>query len=227
MADIQNFDNINILKRRSLPYAEYFGDMELTDKQKKRRQRLALILEDYIAIFFELIRSEMEINMLNEATVKQELTYNLYDLLADENYFDNDSELNKYISDTVNNAYTSTVENMENHPMDYDYLGETPYWVSEDRAIFMAENEANTLCNSAEFVEAKKQGKQSKIWKTYWDDKVRPTHVEVDVTKLPINEYFVVGSALMLYPKDTTSEFSTGSEHPEEYINCRCQCIYV
>ena len=227
MADIQNFDNINILKRRSLPYAEYFGDMELTDKQKKRRQRLALILEDYIAIFFELIKSEMESDMLNEATVKQELTYNLYDLLADENYFDNDSELDKYITDTVNNAYTSTVENMGNHPMDYDYLGETPYWVSEDRAIFMAENEANTLCNSAEFVEAKEKGYTHKIWVTYSDDRVRPTHIEVEGARIPIDLYFDVGMAHMLYPKDVTSEFSTGAEHPEETVNCRCSISYI
>lgn len=227
MAETQNFDKLNILKRRSEPYADYFGDMQLTSEQKKKRRELALILEDYIMIFFDVIYMGYIQDISNEIMAKQELTYNLYNTLADKGYFESENELDKYIAETVDNAYTSTNDNLANHFDDYDYTGNGPYWVSEDRAMFVAENEANTLCNSAEFVEAKKQGKKNKIWKTYWDDKVRPTHIEVDVTMLPINEYFVVGSALMLYPKDTTSEFSTGSEHPEEYINCRCQCIYV
>jgi len=227
MADLQSFDNINILKRRSLPYDEYYGDMQLTSEQKKKRRELALILEDYIMIFFDVIYMGYMQDISNEIAAKQDLTYNLYETLSDKGFFESEDELDKYIADTVNNAYTSTQDNLVNHFDDYDYTGNGPYWVSEDRAMFVAENEANTLCNSAEFVEAKKQGKKSKIWKTYWDDKVRPTHVEVDVTMLPINEYFVVGNALMLYPKDVTSKYSTGSEHPEEFINCRCQCIYV
>lgn len=226
MADVQSFDKINILKRRSLPYYEYFGDMELTKEQRHKREALALTIEEVIMIFFNIVEVSRDMGILNEVRVKQELMTSLYEVV-DTGYFEDEEQLDKYIVDFVNETYRSTIENLDKYPNDYDYTGNSPYWISEDRAQFVAENEANTLCNSAEFVEAKKQGKKSKIWKTYWDDKVRPTHVEVDVTMLPINEYFVVGSALMLYPKDTTSEFSTGSEHPEEYINCRCQCIYV
>lgn len=227
MADVQNFDKLNMVKRRSIPYAEYFGDMQLTKEQRKNRHRLALLLEDYIAIFFDMIQSGMAMNILNEARVKQELTYSLYDLLADEGYFASDNELDTYITNLVNNTYQSTVENMINHPNEYDYKGDEPYWVSEDRSIFIAENEANTIYNSKEFIDAKKAGYTHKIWAAYNDNRVRETHIQTNGARIPIDSYFDVGAARMLYPKDVTSDLSTGAEHPEEVIGCRCQVIYV
>ena len=227
MADLQGFDNINILKRRSLPYEEYFGDMQLTSEQKKKRRELALILEDYIMIFFDVIYMGYMQDISNEIVAKQDLTYNLYNILADKGFFESEDELDKYIADTVNNAYTSTQDNLVNHFDDYDYTGNGPYWVSEDRAMFVAENEANTLFNSQEYMEAKANGYTHKIWMAYPDDRVRPTHVDVDGAKIPIGSYFDVGRARMLYPKDVTSELSTGADCPEEVVNCRCTVIYV
>lgn len=227
MADLQSFDNINILKRRSLPYDEYYGDMQLTSEQKKKRRELALILEDYIMIFFDVIYMGYMQDISNEITAKQDLTYNLYSTLSDKGFFESEDELDKYIADTVNNAYTSTQDNLVNHFDDYDYTGNGPYWVSEDRAMFVAENEANTLFNSQEYMEAKANGYTHKIWMAYPDDRVRPTHVDVDGAKIPIGSYFDVGRARMLYPKDVTSELSTGADCPEEVVNCRCTVIYV
>lgn len=227
MADLQSFDNINILKRRSLPYDEYYGDMQLTSEQKKKRRELALILEDYIMIFFDVIYMGHMQDISNEIVAKQDLTYNLYNILADKGFFESEDELDKYIADTVNNAYTSTQDNLVNHFDDYDYTGNGSYWVSEDRAMFVAENEANTLFNSQEYIEAKANGYTHKIWMAYPDDRVRPTHVDVDGAKIPIGSYFDVGRARMLYPKDVTSELSTGADCPEEVINCRCTVIYV
>ena len=71
MADIQNFDKINILKRRSLPYYEYFGDMELTKEQRRRREALALTIEDIIMIFFNMVEVSRDMGILNEVRVKQ------------------------------------------------------------------------------------------------------------------------------------------------------------
>lgn len=224
---IQNFDELNIIKRRSMPYKEYFGDMELTPKQKKEREDLALILEDYIMLFFDLIQSGA-----NETTVRQEMTYELYKLLDEEGYFETDEQLDKYIAETVKNTYQSTVDNLALYPNDvseYDIEKDdtTNYWVSDDRAMFIAENESNTLFNSKDYKEAKEKGYTHKIWMAYPDNRVRPTHVEANGLKVPIGSYFEVGEAQMLYPRDVTSEFSTGAEHPEETINCRCVCIYV
>ena len=85
----------------------------------------------------------------------------------------------------------------------------------------------NTLFNSKEYIEASAQGYTHKIWVAYPDDRVRPTHVQTNGSKIPIGAYFTVGNARMLYPKDLTSEFSTAGDYPEEYINCRCQIKYV
>ena len=224
---IQDFDKLNIVERRSMPYSKYFGDMELTPKQKKAREELALILEDYIMLFFDLIN-----NGVNEITVRQEMTYEMYKIIDDKGYFETEAQTDKYISDLVNNTYQSTVDNLQNHPNDvseYDIENDTiePYWTSKDRAMFIAENESNTLLNSKEFVEAKEDGKTHKIWMVYPDNRVRPTHIDVNGAKIPIDSYFYVGDAMMLYPKDVTSELSTGADHPEEIVNCRCVVRYI
>jgi uncharacterized protein with gpF-like domain len=93
--------------------------------------------------------------------------------------------------------------------------------------MFIAENESNTLLNSKEFIEAKEDGKTHKIWMVYPDNRVRPTHIDVNGAKIPIDSYFYVGDAMMLYPKDVTSELSTGADHPEETVNCRCVVRYI
>lgn len=231
MAETQNFDKVNILKRRSIPYDEYFGDMDLTPKQKAKRKEMAIILEDVFYIFFEMFGKGLEIGFLNELKVKQELTYQLYDAIENskeaERFFETEEQKNKYITDTVNETYRSTVENIVREPDTLDYTGTEKYWLSGDRAQFIAENESNTLLNSAEFIEAKEEGYTHKIWMSYGDDRVRLTHQEVDGAKIPIGAYFDVGRARMLYPKDVTSELSTGAECPEEVCNCRCTVSYV
>ncbi len=223
----QNFDKLNILKRYSEPYHEYFGVMMLTKEQKRQRERLAVLLEEAIAVFFEMYRTRQEMGVLSEVQLKQEFTYLVYDVVSGKGYFEDEAQEDKYITDLVNETYRATEENLAKHPNDYDYTGNKPYWISDDRAMFIAENEANTIINGYEFEEAKAQGKTHKIWKSYADDKVRPTHQEVDVTMIPIDDYFDVGAAQLLYPKDITSEFSTGIDHPEEIINCRCCALYI
>lgn len=229
MANAQSFDKLNTLKRRSIPYAEYFGDMELTKEQKDKRQALAIILEDIIYIFFDMYYSGLKIGFLNKIRVQQELTYQLYDVLSkrNEKFFETEEQLDKYVTNFVKEMYDSTSTNMVKEPDTYDYTGNEPYWVSEDRAMFVAENEANTLLNGSEYIEAKETGKKYKVWMAYPDDRVRHTHVIANGAKIPIDAYFDVGGARMLYPKDLTSELSTASDFPEEYINCRCSLAYV
>lgn len=224
---VQNFDKLNILQRRSLPYDEYFGDMLISESQKDKRKHTALILEDVLSIILEVLFTEITMKMVNKVGIKQEFIYELYDAIEDEDFFDDEDQFYDYLFTLIDEIVDSTVDNMEKHPNDYDYTGETPYWVSKDRAQFIAENEANTLWNGKEFIEAIKEGKTDKIWMVYPDDNVRPTHIELNGAIIPIDAYFDVGGARMLYPKDTTSELSTGTDFPEEVINCRCTVIYV
>jgi hypothetical protein len=222
----QRFDELNILKRRSEPYEQYFGVMALTDKQKRDRIALALELEDILMIYFDLFQTTDKI------TAKQEFVYMLYEKVADGGFFDSEEEQDAYVTRMTDIITENTEKNLAEHPNDvseYDVEKDelTPYWVSDDRAMFIAEDEANTLFNSKEYVEAKAKGYTHKIWVTYGDDRVRPTHIEVGGARIPIGSYFDVGKARMLYPKDVTSEFSTGIAHPEEVISCRCSLTYV
>ena len=228
MAETQNFDKLNILKRRSEPYADYFGDMLITDKQKKQRIDLAFILEDALAIYFEFIAQRIETGTLNPVTDKQQLVYMLYDSISgkDDIYLP-DEDLDKYVIKTAEEIYKTTVNNMAKTPNDMSYDGETPYWVSGDRAMFVAENEANTIYNTSDYNKALIDGKNYKVWQVYPDNRVRQTHIDVYGVTIPIDAYFDVGMARMLYPKDVTSEFSTGAEHPEEVIGCRCSILYI
>ena len=220
---IQNFEELNILKRHSEPYEEYFRIMKLPPKALAKRIRLALDMEEAFATFFEVIM----LGVIDEVTIKQQLMYDIYDAIGDEQRFETENQKDKYVTDLVNETYRSTVENLAKYPNDYDYTGETNYWVSDDRAMFIAEEEANTISNSQEYVEAKVQGLTHKIWMDYGDDRVRQTHQEVNGAKIPIGTYFDVGEARMLYPRDVTSSLSTGAEHPEEVVRCRCRVIYV
>lgn len=223
----QNFDKLNILKRYSEPYHEYFGVMMLTKEQKRQRERLAVLLEEAIAVFFEMYRTRQEMGVLSEVQLKQEFTYLVYDVVSGKGYFEDEAQEDKYITDLVNETYRATEENLAKHPNDYDYTGNKPYWISDDRAMFIAENEANTIINGYEFEEAKAQGKTHKIWMSYGDDRVRPTHQIVDGAKVPLDSYFDVGAARMLFPKDVISTFSTGAAHPEEVVGCRCALKFV
>jgi hypothetical protein len=225
---IQNFEELNILKRRSEPFRDYFKGMGISQKQKEDRIELALSLEEILMIFFDLFQT----GIVDEVRIKQEITYSLYEVLTEDTdnpggkYFDTEEALDKYVKQIVNDTYDATVENMEKSPNDYDYTGETPYWVSDDRAMFIAENEANALFNCKELIDAKEAGYTHKVWNVYPDNRVRQTHMDVFGATLPLDVYFEVGEARMLYPKDNVTEFSTGAEHPEETVNCRCWLTY-
>ena len=93
-------------------------------------------------------------------------------------------------------------------------------WFSKDRANLIALNEANWIYNHEEYFEAL-ASKKTKTWHTALDEKVRLTHIEQEGKTIPIDDYFHVGTSLMLYPLDTSMGASAG-----EIINCRCSVSY-
>lgn len=56
-------------------------------------------------------------------------------------------------------------------------------------------------------------------WVSRRDTRVRPTHVAVDGTVLPVGEPFSVGGFPMRFPQDPAGP-------PQERYGCRCRCIY-
>lgn len=96
------------------------------------------------------------------------------------------------------------------------------WYISIDRAKFNAENEANTVLNRDDFLKAKEAGYTRKRWLTEHDNRVRPTHQEVEGVTVPIDGVFIVGDSVFGYPRDLTY-----SPNPSEVINCRCACSYL
>ena len=90
------------------------------------------------------------------------------------------------------------------------------------KAVRIARTETHRVKNvgtqkSAE--QGQKAGiKQMKEWVCMNDSRARKSHRRLDGKKIPIDEYFRVGSGKALVPGETG--------RAEEDINCRCICIY-
>lgn len=197
------FDELNQLKR-------FFSAMEISEDEKKKRTDLAYLLYDAIYFTFALIKVEKDIeerNFTKNALVidqyRETLQHRIEDALEGIPHEDD------YVPRLVNDIMETT----DRHPDD-------PYYLSQDRALLIAQNEANTAYNYYDYVNAKADGKEYKTWVTEGDERVREAHVEVDMVRIPIDDMFRVGNDEMRYPHD----FMYGSA--ENLVNCRCTCIY-
>ena len=196
------FDELNQLKR-------FFSTMDISDDEKKKRTDLAYLLYDAIYFTFAIIKVEKEIDerdFTKNALLDQyrdTLLNRIQDALADV----------PYEPDYLTRLVDDIIETTDRHPDD-------PYYLSKDRALLIAQNEANTVYNHADYELARQSGKQYKVWLTEGDEKVREAHAEVDMMRIPIDEYFNVDGDTMRYPHDY---MNAGAGN---LVNCRCVCVY-
>lgn len=202
------FDKLNTLslieipeeRRRSEPYETYFGDMYLTEKQIEDREDLAGKIEEPVRNWLLLILIGLATGLVLYEEARQELLDNLIALdIASADYLD---MMTREITDST-----------KRHPDD-------DWYFSDDRVILISENEANTIMNGTEFQEARNRGMTRKQWIGIGDKRERDTHFILNDRVIPIDDYFHVGEALMLYPKYPC-------DYPEEVINCRCSVKYL
>ena len=215
MATITAFDNVNQLgnaeKRRSMPYEQYFGEMELTEEQKRRRIALAEDLEDAVLFLFALYLLALE----HEQEIQLAVAEREYKALLEETIKRHNIQtavILMYLEDVASEEARVTARRFRDNE----------YWLSYDRAMEIAENDANILWNSEEYQDAVKSGATMKRWVTMKDFRVRPTHREVDNIEIPIDEPFVVGDSLLMFPGDTSLGASV-----DEIANCRCSISYI
>lgn len=197
------FDELNQLKR-------FFSTMEISEDEKKKRIELAHLLYDAIYFTFVLFKVESKFNdSVKDALTSLQYRETLANRIEDAFY----SKGIPYEQDYITRLVGDIVETTDRHPDD-------PYYLSQDRALLIAQNESNTAYNHADYESARKSGKQYKVWITEGDEKVRETHAEVDMMRVPIDEMFTVGNDTMRYPHD----YLNGSA--ENLVNCRCVCSY-
>ena len=221
---IASFDRLNQLniKRRSIPFEKYFGEMELFEGQKKERIAAAKKIYELMMLFFELVSVGVVAGVVDWEYMQQWLASQLQIIIANV-YADGDVLfMGFYPAKTSSEIIQATREVYGVYGESQPSEKEEAMVISEDRAMFIAENEANALYNRADYEKAVRRGKKFKTWITKEDPKVRKTHREVDRKTIPIEEFFQVGMAEMLYPKDVLN----AAGFPEEIVNCRCVVKY-
>lgn len=218
MAKRMKIDELNILRSdESAEYEEeafdredyiehYFDIMPISEKQRRERIEEAEDLFDAILLFLIWCDENPE-NVKLEDTQRD--MQNLYKEVVFQR-LEPSEFVDIYVPIFISNLVDVTVENKDK-----------PYFTSIERATNIACNEANTVINYAELQEAKEQGYLYKQWLTELDEKVRPTHEEMEGITIPIDEPFVVGTSYMMMPHDIT----LGAE-ASEIVNCRCSLIY-
>ena len=209
MDGVASFDEINKLgKARSEPFDQYFEQMDLTDEQKKERISFSEDAENVLLTIIGLIAVQKAFDSLDMEYATYQLETQYRGVVA--SYTGIDEYLETYIKEYSTDFVDTTFENIEDI-----------WFLSEDRAMFNAENEANTTLNYKDYLSAVKSGKMLKTWKTYQDNRVRKTHRPLNDKTIPIGELFMVGNSFMLFPKDTSYGASAS-----EIINCRCSVKY-
>lgn len=207
MAHELKVDELNIVKR-AIPYDRYFGEMILTDKQKQERIDLAKEFEDMMLYLFSLIDTVRQYN-IDKQFIVDSVKYRYLSILGTV------VAVNDYLTEYINQFAIQTVDTTQDNIEDKWYL-------SSDRAEYIAENEANTSLNYSDYVSAIKAGKTRKRWRTMEDTKVRRTHRELDNKTIPIDGVFLVGNSEMRFAKDASLGASA-----KEIVNCRCTTEYL
>ena len=208
---IFDFDEINNLHNEDDYILKYFEDMDITQSGKDKRIDFSTKMYDIMLFVFALVKSMQESGYIDEQYIILQLKNRYFELI------DDFSMQSQYIQDYVGIFARQTVDVTLEHLQDID-----GYFMSNERALIIAVNEANTIFNYSDYDNAMNNGFTKKQWITEKDDKVRITHVEVDDSIVDINEPFVVGDSLLMFPKDTSLGASA-----EEIVNCRCSVKYL
>lgn len=205
------FDELNqmVENPRALPYEEYFGEMELTETEKKKRISLAEKLEEnFLPILIWLFTMQQfgGISDWEAVRIRFETEY--------QKSMDGVVDLDNYTKKRIKTFSYDVVESTQNHVEDFWYY-------SKDRVQFMSENESNISWEYQTYTDAIKKGKTRKQWVSMRDKRVRHTHRQVDGKTIGIRDVFLVGDSLMLHSGDS----SLGAE-AKELIACRCTTKY-
>lgn len=193
---------------QDIDYDTYFGEMDLTDEEKKDRKKLAEKFEKIFVMLFALLSGKEETEI---TTITKEFIIR-YESIATQ--YCKAKKTPSYITDyaryIVNEVVDATTQNTD-----------VEYFTSQKRAKNVAANEANAVGNYRLQTEMVKQGYKTKEWRSKEDSHVRPTHADVDRKRIDIFKPFEVGNSLMMFPKD----HSLGAQ-VKEIAGCRCTLRY-
>lgn len=217
MSSISSYDELNIIlgKRRSEPYEEYFSKMSISDKEKQERIAFSEQMEEVVLYILALIETAIESGETDQEYIQTQFYDKYLDVIASHMLID--TYIKQYALDVTKQIIDATFERFSAE----DKSITDDYYLSNDRAMFISECEANSILNYRQYSKAVKAGKTKKKWIDVGDKRERKTHLEVGETTLPIDEPFSVGDSLLQFPKDTSLGASA-----DEIVNCRCSIQY-
>lgn len=204
--------NSPVVETRAIPYEQYFREMDLELDEIEERIDMSRDFEKVFKHLFILLTTYAIMQTEFEKQALYESVSSRYqDVLTRYGYDLNDYPyLVSYSYDQSSNIVDTTIDNISNG-----------WYLSDDRAMFIAENETNTSKNYIQWREAIAAGKTHKRWITKRDRHVRKSHVRVDGVEIPIMSAFQVGEGRMMVPKDASLGASA-----REIVNCRCVVEY-
>lgn len=218
MSKIASYDELNVRElgnRRSEPYKEYFSKMSISDKEKQERIAFSEQMEEVVLYILALIETTIESRETKREYIQTQFYDKYLDVIA--SYMLIDTYIKQYTLGVTKQIIDATFERFSSE----DKSITDDYYLSNDRAMFISECEANSILNYRQYLKAVKAGKTKKKWIDVGDKRERKTHLEVGGTILPIDEPFSVGDSLLQFPKDT----SLGAP-ADEIVNCRCSIQY-
>nr|DAG80883.1 MAG TPA: minor capsid component [Caudoviricetes sp.]DAO38143.1 MAG TPA: minor capsid component [Bacteriophage sp.] len=214
---VSSYDELNIRphNRGSKPYKEYFSKMSISDKEKQERIAFSEQMEEVVLYILALIETTIESGESDQEYIQTQFYDKYLDVIA--SYMLIDTYIKQYVLDVTKQIIDATFEKFSSEDKNIT----DDYYLSNDRAMFISECEANSILNYRQYSKAVKAGKTKKKWIDVGDKRERKTHLEVGGTTLPIGEPFSVGDSLLQFPKDTSLGASA-----DEIVNCRCSIQY-
>lgn len=204
------FDELsNLSEDEIIDIETYFDSMELSDEEREDRKEFARRMDEVILFIFALFLTMKDHSYIDKNFIIKQLEVQYSDVVK------KFTRLNDFVNDYIETFSEEIVDTTIKN-------GADDYWTSEERSMIIAANEANSILGYRQLQEAKDKGYTRKTWITEGDRKVRKTHREVDRETKPLEEPFIVGNSLMMYPHDNIS-FDV---EPKEVINCRCSVVY-
>lgn len=218
--NVSSYDELNIRpnNHRSEPYKEYFSKMSISDKEKQERIAFSEQMEEVVLYILALIETTIESGETNREYIQTQFYDKYLDVVL--GYMLIDSYIKEYVLETSKQIIGTTFSHIvEKHPDSEQATDD--YYLSNDRAMFISECEANSILNYRQYSKALKSGKTKKTWIDVGDKRERKTHLEVGGITIPINEPFSVGDSLLMFPTDHSLGASAN-----EIVNCRCSIQY-
>ena len=188
---------------------EYFDVMDISKEQKKERIAISKQIRESLLFLFTLVSTASEYGYTDKSYFLEQFRSNFAQVLLD--HTNRTDYIDRYFAKVTQDIVDVTMSN---------FSGAIDYWVSDERAILIAGNEANSIENYNELEEAKENGYTMKEWRAELDNRTRKDHRAISGTKIPIDDYFQFEDCEMLYAHDVVNGTA------RQNANCRCACHY-